>query len=227
MRKSISDLAIVLSRTDYGEKDRILTVLTSKHGKLKAIAKGVRSGKSRLAGGIELFAENELSFIEGRGDLYTITFSRMKKHFGDIAKDLDKSMYAYECMKSLSKNTPDGAGGEYYTYLANLLQALSLDNVPFEQIKIWYSLKMLEAQGTAPDFKKDAKGNDLSAVDSFEYDFDKQCFKPAKDGAYSAGHLKLLRYLQGSSKPKEIKADENITETAGNLVRLIFLNQAG
>lgn len=227
MRKSISDLAIVLSRTDYGEKDRILTVLTPAHGKLRAIAKSVRSGKSRLAGGIELFAVNELSFIEGRGDLYTITFSRMKKHFGDIAQDLEKSMYAYECMKSLNKNTPDGEGGEYFAYLASLLEALSKDNIPFEQVKIWYSLKMLDAQGTAPNFKTDAKGNNLSEDDSFEYDFDKQCFKPAKDGTFNADHLKLLRYLQRSPKPKAVEADESITEAAGNLARLIFLNQAG
>ena len=40
--------AIVLTRFDYGEADRIMTLFTPAYGKLKAIAKGVRRTKSRL-----------------------------------------------------------------------------------------------------------------------------------------------------------------------------------
>jgi len=39
-----------LSRTDYGEADRILTVLTPDYGKLRLLAKGVRKVKSKLGG---------------------------------------------------------------------------------------------------------------------------------------------------------------------------------
>lgn len=43
--------AIILTRTDYGEADRIITLLTPGHGKLRLIAKGVRRIRSKLAGG--------------------------------------------------------------------------------------------------------------------------------------------------------------------------------
>lgn len=46
--------AIVLRRTNYGESDRILNLLTPE-GKVSVIARGVRKEKSRLAGSIELF----------------------------------------------------------------------------------------------------------------------------------------------------------------------------
>ena len=48
-RRYVTD-AIVLSRFDLGEADRVLTLITPDHGKLKAIAKGVRRPTSRLGG---------------------------------------------------------------------------------------------------------------------------------------------------------------------------------
>jgi DNA repair protein RecO (recombination protein O) len=54
--KTIVTKGIVLTRTDYGEADRILHFLTPDQGKIAGIAKGVRKSKSKLAGGIELFS---------------------------------------------------------------------------------------------------------------------------------------------------------------------------
>ena len=58
--------AIVLSRFDYGEADRILTLLTPGGGKVKAIAKGIRRQKSRIGGSLEPFAELRLLLAQGR-----------------------------------------------------------------------------------------------------------------------------------------------------------------
>jgi DNA repair protein RecO (recombination protein O) len=58
--------AIVLSRFDYGEADRILTILTPGSGKLKAIAKGIRRPTSRIGGSLEPFAELRIALARGR-----------------------------------------------------------------------------------------------------------------------------------------------------------------
>ena len=58
--------AIVLSRFDYGEADRILTLITPGEGKIKAIAKGIRRQKSRIGGSLEPFAELHLLLARGR-----------------------------------------------------------------------------------------------------------------------------------------------------------------
>ena len=58
--------AIVLSRFDYGEADRILTLITPSGGKIKAIAKGIRRQKSRIGGSLEPFAELRLALAMGR-----------------------------------------------------------------------------------------------------------------------------------------------------------------
>ena len=58
--------AIVLSRFEIGEADRVLTLLTPHFGKLKAIARGVRKPTSRLGGSLEPFAELHLMLARGR-----------------------------------------------------------------------------------------------------------------------------------------------------------------
>ena len=50
--KQFISTGIVLARTDFGEADRILTMLSPDFGKLHLIAKGVRKERSKLAGGI-------------------------------------------------------------------------------------------------------------------------------------------------------------------------------
>src|SRR6187551_2635536 len=58
--------AIVLSRFELGEADRVLTLLTPHDGKIRAIAKGVRRPGSRIGGSVEPFAELELLLVRGR-----------------------------------------------------------------------------------------------------------------------------------------------------------------
>jgi DNA repair protein RecO (recombination protein O) len=64
-RRYVTD-AIVLSRFDLGEADRVLTLITPQHGKLKAIAKGIRRPTSRLGGSLEPFAELTVVLARGR-----------------------------------------------------------------------------------------------------------------------------------------------------------------
>jgi DNA repair protein RecO (recombination protein O) len=59
-------VAVVLRKLDYGEADRIYTLLTADHGKVGAIAKGVRRSGSRLASALELFAEVDVLLARGR-----------------------------------------------------------------------------------------------------------------------------------------------------------------
>jgi len=44
---------VVLRRMDLGEADRLLTLFTVRYGKVKAVARGCRKAKSRLAGHLE------------------------------------------------------------------------------------------------------------------------------------------------------------------------------
>ncbi|MEZ4868731.1 MAG: DNA repair protein RecO [Caldilineaceae bacterium] len=57
---------VVLSRHDYGEADRILTVFTPELGKQQLIAKGIRKTTSRKAGHLETFTHTSLLVAQAR-----------------------------------------------------------------------------------------------------------------------------------------------------------------
>jgi DNA repair protein RecO (recombination protein O) len=63
------DHAVILRKVDYGEADRIFTLLTRTHGKVGAIAKGVRRTESRLAPSLELYSNVDVLLAKGRGEL--------------------------------------------------------------------------------------------------------------------------------------------------------------
>src|SRR5579864_2595824 len=64
-----NDEGIVLRRIDYGEADRILTVLTRGHGKIGVMARGVRRSQSKLASRTDLFVRSHMQLAHGRGEL--------------------------------------------------------------------------------------------------------------------------------------------------------------
>src|ERR1700752_1428873 len=64
---------IVLRSIRYGEADRILHLYTPDHGRVSAIAKGVRRAKSRFGGRLEPFFRLDLVLYQGRSDLMTVT----------------------------------------------------------------------------------------------------------------------------------------------------------
>lgn len=61
--------AVVLRKVDYGEADRIFTLLTRTHGKVGAIAKGVRRPSSKLGPSLELYGHIDVLLAKGRGEL--------------------------------------------------------------------------------------------------------------------------------------------------------------
>ena len=72
--------AIVLRRTNYGEADRIVQFLTP-DGRRSVMARGVRKEKSKLAGGIELFAISDVVIGEGKGELGVVTSAKLEHFF--------------------------------------------------------------------------------------------------------------------------------------------------
>ena len=60
------DEAVVLRAQKLGEADRIITLLTREHGKVRAVAKGVRRTSSRFGARLEPFMFVEVQLHEGR-----------------------------------------------------------------------------------------------------------------------------------------------------------------
>lgn len=200
--KQFRTQAIILSRTDYAEADRILTFLTLDHGKITAIAKGVRKQKSKLAGGIELFSVSDISFIPGRRDIDTIVSTRLIKHYGNIVKDLDRTNAAYSFIKMLDKATEDAAEADYFELLRQSFESLNDHKTSLEVISLWFSMRLLKLAGRTPNMDTDVNGQKMRADKCYDFDFERMCFLEAPQGAYQPSHIKLLRLSTRVAAPK-------------------------
>jgi len=60
------DTGVVLRVHKLGEADRIVTLITRRHGKVRAVAKGVRRTKSRFGARLEPFGHVDVQFYTGR-----------------------------------------------------------------------------------------------------------------------------------------------------------------
>lgn len=213
-------VGIVLARTNYGEADRILTILTSDQGKIRLLAKGVRRIKSRLAGGIELFSINDITLIEGRGDLGTLISARVFRNYGEIVKDVNRTMFTYDVLKQLNKLTEDTPEQEYFTVLARTLQAINNPLNSLDAIALWLHMQLLRLSGHSPNLLQDSEGNKLESTKSYMFNFETMYFDDAVSGPFSADHIKLLRLSESANSAVKVAQVQGADSILPSLVQL-------
>lgn len=219
--KQLTTKAIILSRTDYGEADRILTLLTLDQGKLRLLARGVRRVKSKLAGGIELFSVSHITFIQGRGEIGTLTSTRLDTYYGHIVQDLDRTMLGYELIKMLNKATEDEPGQEYFDLLQQTFEVLDNPSVPLPIIRLWFTAQLLRLNGHTPNLQTDASGNKLSAEQVYHFDLERMVFAPASNGSYTPDHVKMLRLAFARHHPASLSRITSTLDLCESLVPLV------
>lgn len=203
--KQVTTEAIILSRYNFGEADRILAVLTPDQGKLRLIAKGVRKSNSKLAGGIELFSVCSVTYIAGKGDMHTLISARIIKHFESIAKDINRTMFGYGVLKMMNRSTEDEADKSYFLLLKRTLEALNCQSTETSIIKFWLYLHSLKLNGHMPNFYTDKSGHALEFEQHYLFDFSSMSFEVNNNGPFSAEHIKILRLCERAAEPKIIK----------------------
>lgn len=85
---------IILKRKNFGESDRLITVLTKDHGKLQLKASGVRKITSRRASHIELLNHVAISIHKGKA-APILTEAMTIQNYSDIKNDLRRVGLAY------------------------------------------------------------------------------------------------------------------------------------
>lgn len=216
---------IILSRTDYGEADRILTVLTPDHGKLRLKARGVRKVKSKLAGGIELFSTSHITYIEGRGELGTLISTRLIKHYGRIVENIERVQLGYDLIKALNKATEDHPEAGYYELLEQAFVALNDADIDPSLIRTWFEASLLDLAGHSPNLKTDTNDQPLNTDQKYSFDFEAMAFAPRDSGKYAADHIKVLRLLFSSQPPAtitKVQGVDTFLPAAAPLVRTML-----
>lgn len=79
---------LVLRATDYGENDKMVTVLTAEHGKIGASMRGVRKAGAKLRFACQPFCFAEYVFAEKNGR-YTVVQASLHDGFYDIRNSIE------------------------------------------------------------------------------------------------------------------------------------------
>ena len=197
--KTIRTKAIVLRRTNYGEYDRILQLITPEYGKVSAIAKGVRKEKSRLAGGVELFGRSDVTISLGKGELGILTGARLEQFYRSILADYDRLQFGYETIKQISKAADSLDEPAFFDLLDQALALLDDPQVPLSLVKTWFWLQLAILLGIGVNLATDDSG--MKLVEDARYNFDEMrgVFSFHEKGRFGADHIKLLRLLSAQS----------------------------
>jgi DNA repair protein RecO (recombination protein O) len=142
--------AIVLSRFDYGEADRIMTLFTPEHGKFKAIAKGVRRTTSRLGGSLEPLAELRVALARGRTfDVVTqVEVSHAWLRLRDSLESTATAWYLAELADRSIEERHETEG--LYALLKHAYELLDAGMAP-HRVARWYEMRLADEMGVRPE----------------------------------------------------------------------------
>ena len=219
--RDLKTMGYVLRRTNYGETDRILNIITPQ-GKIAAMARGARKEKSKLAGGIELFTLTQFQIHQGRGELGVVTSAKMQKFHSGIIRDLDRMELASLILKKVNAAAEHTNSEEYFWLVKQSLTALG-DGDNLALVEAWFTLNLKRVLGEEVNLYRDDEGEKLSAELRYNWDGYEKAFKKSANGAYGANEIKLLRLMTSNDLPivKKVKFDSAMLAPIIDLTRTL------
>jgi len=207
--------AIIIKKIKLGEADRILTLYTPHLGKIRAVAKGIRRPRSKLAGHLELLTHSLVSLARGR-NLDTITGSQTINSFLPLKSDLQLTSYALYTTELVDQFTADHIENQpLFQLLLETMERLCLPNHT-ELVLRCFELHLLNKVGYRPQLQQCVSCHSPLEPTT-------NSFSPSAGGMLCPGcsqnqpltyplsvnALKVLRFLQDSDYPTVSKLKIN------------------
>ena len=142
------DTGVVLRTIRLGEADRIVTLITSGHGKVRAVVKGVRKTKSRFGSRLEPMSHVSLLLYQGR-ELDVVTQAETLDHFRAVREDLDRLSKATSMLEAVDQIVQEREESpRLYQMLVGALRALAANDAPMLVPAFFW--KVLSLEGMQP-----------------------------------------------------------------------------
>lgn len=127
----VASEAIVLSVMDYGEADRIATLFTREHGKVRALARNARTSRRRFGGALEPFARLQARIVLRDDRLSTLHDADIFTLHPAIRRDLATMALAGYACELCDRFLPDHlANPRLFRLLAACLE--HLEGAPYD-----------------------------------------------------------------------------------------------
>ncbi len=145
---------IVVGEIVLNDNDKLLTLITSKRGKMVVLAKGIKSIKSKRSAGAQLFCYSSFGFVKREERLF-LDAIEVKDSFQGIREDIESvALASYFAEVASTVCMEDNDESEMLRLLLNSIYALAnLKSKPRWMIKAAFELKCMCIQGFAPNFE--------------------------------------------------------------------------
>ncbi len=199
---------IVLRTHKLGEADRIVAFYTAGHGKVRAVAKGVRKTRSKFGARLEPTSHVAAQFYEGR-NLDIVTQVETVDHFRALREDLDRFARAsamLEAVDQVSEDAPPSTA--LYQLLLRALRTLSAH--PSNLVVAGFFWKLLALEGLRPTVDRCVRcgaRDDLVAFDLGEGGL--LCRTCRRGTAVSPEAVALLQQILGGQLGAALEAPDS------------------
>jgi DNA repair protein RecO (recombination protein O) len=149
------DEAVVLRTHKLAEADRIVTLLTREHGRVRAVAKGVRRTTSKFGSRLEPFTHVDLMLAEGR-NLDTVTqaetLTSWSSTLGNDYERYTAGTVMLETAERLASEEREPSVQQFLLLVGGLRAMAAGERRP-AQVLDSYLLRALSVAGYAPSFE--------------------------------------------------------------------------
>ncbi len=143
------DEAVVLRTWKLGEADRIVSLHSLGHGKIRAVAKGVRRTKSKFGARLEPASHVAVQLYRGRGALDTLTQVQGIGRYARLRHDPELFAQASAMLEAVDHlAAEDATDTQRHVMLVRALETLDRTNSPL--VMAGFFLKLLTIEGMQP-----------------------------------------------------------------------------
>jgi len=160
------DEGVVLRTIRLGEADRIVTMMTRGHGKVRAVAKGVRRTKSKFGARLEPLSHVTMLCWQGR-ELDIVNQAEVTDTFRTVREDLARVSKAFTVLEVVDQLAQEGhANPRLYDMVVGALRALDAEDAAL--LVPAFCLKVLALEGSAPILDRCATCGALDDLVAFD-----------------------------------------------------------
>ncbi len=187
---------VVLRTYKLAESDRIIVLLTEEHGKVRAVAKGVRKTKSKFGGRLEPMSHIHLLLHEGR-DLDIVNQVDTVESLAPLVVDLDhmtRGMAVLEAVDQMAmEREPNPA---LYRMLVGVLRTIAVSDSPLVVPAFFW--KLLALEGVRPELDVCVRCGETQLLVAFDMNHGGVLCRNCRSGApISPQALELMRMILG------------------------------
>lgn len=202
--------ALLIRATDYGENDKILTLLTAELGRISAGIKGVKKAGAKLRFAAQPFCFAEYILAE-RGGRYTVTQASECESFYELRCDVNKLYAASSVCEVASALSYDGDDAAHIFYAAvHALGQMCAGDESMELIR--FLLFALGRSGYRIGLDRCTEcGASLVGKDKMRFDLDTgsfTCWECGSGSGAGGATYNVLRAAEGKSHLKELISSE-------------------